>query len=259
MLIRVACAISKATLDVAFCHRNSPDQFSHNQFENSTSGFKKLIDWLKKCKVNTANSFICMEHTGHYTLALCCFLQKERISFALVSPLHLKKSAGITRGKNDKIDAKRISQFACLHARILKAQQLPSIGLLKLKNLMAFRDRLVKTIVVLKNTIRDLKDISNLVDTTFIIKESAKQQKLIEQQIQHTEKQIELILKENEQLQKHFKLITSVVGIGLITAVAFLIYTQDFTAFENGRQFACYSGIAPFERSAAAVQFRQQC
>jgi len=38
----------------------------------------------------------------------------------------------------------------------------------------------------------------------------------------------------------------------MITAVAFLIYTQDFTAFDNGRQFACYAGVAPFEYSSGS-------
>jgi hypothetical protein len=102
VLIRVACAISKATLDVAFCHKNSPSQFSHDQFDNNSSGFKKLATWLKRNNIQKTDCFICMEHTGHYTLALCCFLQKEKLSFSLVSPLHLKKSAGLTRGKNDR-------------------------------------------------------------------------------------------------------------------------------------------------------------
>ena len=43
----------------------------------------------------------------------------------------------------------------------------------------------------------------------------------------------------------------------MITGVAFLIYTQDFTgrrcaAFDNGRQFACYAGVAPFEYSSGS-------
>ncbi|KAA6441337.1 IS110 family transposase, partial [Dyadobacter flavalbus] len=78
------------------------------------------------------------------------------------------------------------------------------------------------------------------------------QQKLIEKQINDTDKQIEETLKEDEQVQKHFDLINSVIGIGLITAVAFLIYTQNFTAFDNGRQFACYAGVAPFEHSSGS-------
>lgn len=140
-----------------------------------------------------------MEHTGCYTLALCCFLQERGLSYTLVSPLHLKKSSGITRAvprrdKNDRVDAQRIAQFACLHQRTLRPMQLPSACLLKLKNLMAFRDRLTKSkpgrrAVSLKQTTTDLKDTASLVDNSFIIKESEKQLKLIEQQIAHTDKQ----------------------------------------------------------------------
>jgi hypothetical protein len=69
--------------------------------------------------------------------------------------------------------------------------QLPSACLLKLKNLMAFRDRLTKTkrgrpAVSLKQTIADLKDTGKLVDNSFIIKQSEKQLKLVEEQIKHT-------------------------------------------------------------------------
>ena len=42
------------------------------------------------------------------------------------------------------------------------------------------------------------------------------------------------------------------MGVGIITAAAFLIYTQDFTAFDNGRQFACYAGVAPFEHTSGS-------
>ena len=153
--------VSKATLDFALCHLNNPTQFIYHQFENSTLGFKKMLTWLLKNGVNTNNSFFCMEHTGHYTLALCCFLQDQRFAFTLVSPLHLKKSLGITRGKNDKLDAKRIAQFNFLHHRTLKPMQLPSTCLLKLKKLQAFRERPVKTNVGLKNAIEDLKNLGS--------------------------------------------------------------------------------------------------
>lgn len=244
--------VSKATLDSAFCHSDNPEQFTHQQFSNTLTGFEQLVLWLKKQKVDVSNGFFCFEHTGHYTLALCCFLQDRELPYSLVSPLHLKRSLGITRGKNDRVDAQRIAQFACLHQRSLKPMQLPSACLLRLKNLMAFRERLTKTKVSLKQTIRDLKATHKIVDNSFIIKESEKQLKLVEQQINHTDHQMEMNVEQDESVQKHFRLITSVVGIGTVTAVAFLIYTQNFTAFEDGRKFACYTGVAPFEYSSGS-------
>ncbi|MEM6843785.1 MAG: transposase [Bacteroidota bacterium] len=95
----VGVDVSKATLDVAYCHQNTPEQFFHRQFANDLAGCKQLLQWLKKQKVSLDTTFLCMEHTGWYTLELCCFLQEHHVVFALYSPLHLKKSIGIVRGK----------------------------------------------------------------------------------------------------------------------------------------------------------------
>lgn len=115
-----------------------------------------------------------------------CFLQDKQLAFALYSPLHLKRSLGLARGKNDQVDAQRLAHYAFLHRHELKPTQLPSASLLKLKNLFAFRDRLIKTQSSLKQTIGDLKDTSHLIDNRFIIKQSEKQLKLVEQQVKQT-------------------------------------------------------------------------
>jgi len=179
-------------------------------------------------------------------------LQDNHLPYTLVSPLHLKKSLGITGGKNDRIDAQRISGFACLHRLSLKPVQLPSTTLLKLKNLLAFGDRLTKSKVSLKQTLQELKDTAALVDNKFISKESEKQLVLIEQQISYRDRQLEMAIEEDEQIEQHFRLVNSVVGMGLVTTVAFLIYTQNFTSFDNKRQFACYAAVAPFEYSSGS-------
>lgn len=244
--------ISKATLEAALCQAERPDHYTHQQFDNTVAGFGKLLSWLGKQGADARNSLVGMEHTGHYTLALCCFLQESTMAYTLISPLHLKRSLGMARGKSDRIDAGRIAWFTCLHRRALTTVQLPSGCLLKLKNLMAFRDRLVKASTSLKNTVSDLKDTSRLIDNTLIIKLSQKQQQLIEQQIAQIEKEMEATVRQDEQILRHFQLVKSVVGVGMITAAAFLIYTQDFKAFDNGRQFACYAGVAPFEYSSGS-------
>jgi transposase len=250
--------VSKLALDVAFCQQGNPNQFYYQRFDNSLAGFKGLLKWRSKQKVDRLASFV-WNTRAIGKLALFCFLQDNHCHYTLVSPLHLKKSLGITRGKNDRIDAQRISWFACLHQLSLKPIQLPSATLVKLKNLMAFRDRLTKTKVSLKQTIQELKARAALVDNKFIIQESAKQLTLIEEQLGHTNRQLATAVEEDEQLQQHFPLINFVMGIGLITSVAFLVYTQNFTAFDNGRQFACYAGVAPFEyRSASSIRGKTQ-
>jgi transposase len=40
--------------------------------------------------------------------------------------------------------------------------------------------------------------------------------------------------------------VSSIKGVALINTAAVLVATQNFTRFDNSRQFACYSGMAPF-------------
>lgn len=61
-----------------------------------------------------------------------------------------------------------------------------------------------------------------------------------------------MILKANETLNNQAQLIRSIPGIGEQTCVYFIITTKGFTAFNNWRQFACYSGVAPFEYSSGS-------
>lgn len=75
--------ISKNTLDVAVCREEVPDKFSHRQFSNTLVGYKKMMIWLKKQQLDLSKSFFIMEHTGCYTLLLCCYLQEEQLSFSL--------------------------------------------------------------------------------------------------------------------------------------------------------------------------------
>lgn len=242
--------ISKDSFDVCFCSEEHPDRFVRGKFANSAAGCKQLLTWLQKHKVVLNQCFFAMEHTGWYTLELCCFLQDQQLAFALYSPLHLKRSLGLARGKNDRVDAQRIAHYAFLHRHELKSTQLPSASLLKLKNLFAFRERLVKNQAGLKQTIKDLKDTAHLVDNRFIIKQSEKQLKLVKEQVSRTEKQIENAIKEDEHLQKSLKLLCSIPGIGLVTAVALILATNNFTAFNDSRKFASYCGVAPFEHTS---------
>ncbi|MEM6845806.1 MAG: hypothetical protein AAF632_26590 [Bacteroidota bacterium] len=63
-----------------------------------------------------------------------------------------------------------------------------------------------------------MKDTSKLVDNNFKIKQSEKQLKLIEANQTYraatADEQMEAFIQEDEQVQNHFRLISSVVGIG---------------------------------------------
>ena len=92
--------ISKLTIDV-YLHVNQ----SHELFNNNPAGFRKLISWLKKGKINIKDLLVCFEHTGMYSFELANFLTIKNIDYVMESAIQIKRSMGIVRGKNDKIDA----------------------------------------------------------------------------------------------------------------------------------------------------------
>ena len=57
-------------------------------------------------------------------------------------------------------------------------------------------------------------------------------------------------IESDEALHENYELVSSIKGIALINTVAILVATQNFTRFANSRQFACYSGMAPFGKQS---------
>lgn len=121
--------ISKKTIDVAIYVKNPTGKFPipHETFQNGNNGFKEMNRWLRSKGVAISKSFFCMEATGTYTYELCLFLEKHKVSYSVQSPLHLKRSFGLTHGKNDKVDAARIAYYAYLHREDIKESRLYSL------------------------------------------------------------------------------------------------------------------------------------
>jgi transposase len=46
----------------------------------------------------------------------------------------------------------------------------------------------------------------------------------------------------------------SVKGVGPVIAAFMLVTTNNFISFENGRKYACYCGIAPFDNASGKYQ-----
>jgi len=121
--------LSKSTLD-AYLHLSG----LHKQFENNKKGFQAMLTWARKAaKVKNSELLICFEHTGIYGMELAAFLEKKNIFYCMVPALEIKKSMGMVRGKNDRVDAKRIAEYAHMRRDTIKETRLPSAIIRKIK------------------------------------------------------------------------------------------------------------------------------
>ncbi len=248
--------ISKKWIDAALSRNGQKVRMAHQRFDNSSKGFKRLLKWIASQYRDTSTEeyLFCMEHTGIYTLPLCTFLQDRRLAFILEAALKIHRSIGIKRGKSDKADAKDIARYLYLHRKELKLSQLPYKQILALKHWFSLRARLVKYSKAMSCPANELVGMTSQDYALNIKAHSQEVVHLLKAKIKAVEKQMRQIIQSHAELKRTFELVTSVKGIGLINAVAMIIHTHCFKNFKNGRQFACYIGIAPFaQRSGSSL------
>jgi transposase len=247
----VGIDISKDWLDVAICDETTLEISSSWKCNNTVEGIEKMI---KKCLKQTAGSRIwyCFEHTGNYGLLLSSLLEASGASYTAVPALEIRRSIGMTRGKNDQVDAVRIATYAATHKLKLKASQLPGKQILRVKYLLTHRSLLLKTCVQLQNSRKSFLVASKMVELKDVIADLEKRIADLKVQVAAIEEAIKTELEKDDSLAKTFKKITSVKGVGLMIAATMIVCTNNFTAFENPRAFNCYAGLAPFSFSSGS-------
>jgi len=224
--------ISKLKFDV----RIHSDQ-AYSVFENKNSGFIKLINWIEKhTSCDKEETLFVLEHTGLYSLPISIFFTENNYHFILLPGLAVKRSLGIQRGKDDKIDAKRIAEYAYQRKDKIEPSTLPSKNILKIRRLISIRERLVKQragfLKDKKENSRFLKRLENKV----LFDVADKMLNVFDNQIKKVELEIDGIVKSDELINKQFYLITSIKGVGRLTALSIIVYTNCFTSFENWKK-----------------------
>lgn len=239
--------ISQEVLDFSLMNEASYGVFKDKRVKNSFDGFEDILKWLTKQKIKIEDCLFCMEHTGTYGLLLFAWLSQMNIEYCVESGLKIKRSLGLTRGKNDKIDARRLADYCYTNRAKLQAFELPSTLIIQIKQFLTYRDQLVKIKTSLKNSLKSHRTYQKVSGISRISDEITNQIKDYEKRVTEVETQIIQLISKDPEVKKNFELATSVKGIGLVIAAFMLVTTNNFTGFENGRKYACYSGIAPFE------------
>lgn len=248
-LFHVGIDISKLKLDVVVIGCETPTLSDHFVVENTAKGVKKIIDYLLKKKINLDSTLFCCENTGVYTAPLSIYLNDKKYDYWVVPAIEIKRSKGISRGKNDKADAKDIALYSIRSLDKLKLSTVAEIEIQQLKLLHSEREKIVKTILLFGSFSENEGHLPIVVCKVV----SGINQKMIKNSklaLKTIELKMKEILCKHSELKKKFDLAKSVPGIGDQTAMYLLITTKGFTAFDDARKFACYSGVAPFEYSS---------
>ena len=237
--------VSKLTLDVSV-HGSR----NHVKVSNNSEGLKQLTSWLKSLGIALNDCWFVMEYTGGYEFRLVQFCQSKGVTFTRVPGLQIKKSLGMQRGKNDKIDSKRIAEYGYEKREKLKEHKVCNIVITRLKQLLTQRRAFVTDRKGHEHRLNELLAMEDLKATEPVIKHYKQMVEFVIRMIEKVEAEIRKIIKANEAINRNFQLITSIPGIGEVNGWMTIAYTENFECFPDGRAYGAYIGVVPYEHSS---------
>lgn len=255
--IFIGIDVSKAKIDVVV-QRSDQTKF-HSEYQNDSSGYSQLWKHLKKHISEPRDQWLfCMEYTGVYTRTFVHYLLAKKVAVWIESGMQIKRSIGIQRGKNDKVDAHRIAQYASRNHPDAELITFSKTSLEKLQDLAANRSRILKAKNALEKPVKELEQFDP--KNANMLKRANKQAlEGLDDSLKNIEKLIKETIEEDPELKEKFDLAISVKSVGKVLALQLLLATHGFTRMMDGRKIACHAGVAPFQhQSGTSIRGRNR-
>lgn len=227
---------------------------------NTKAGMQTLIDKLTQLPdFSLSTTLFCMEHTGIYCRPIVSFFYALGASLWLQSAVHIKHSLGLKRGKTDKADARLIARYCNRHQVDMRLFTLTDSALAVLRQLAQQRDRLMEMAKAFTDLSQDYQAMGLLTELKLHQQTSEVALTALQKQIKLVELQIERQIKTCPDLKTNMSLLMSIPGVGRQTALFMLIFTGNFTRFDDPKKLASYAGVAPFAyESGTSVRGRTE-
>jgi len=247
--IFIGIDISSKTLDICLKTEGKVQYF------NIQNEPKAIRSFLKKHTV--AGTMVAMENTGRYNWHLLEALEGLELSVYVLAPAHLKRSLGLARGKNDKVDALRICSFIERNGQDCRQWKPSPASIKRLRVLLAERESRIKMKGQLARQQHDYKLMKSLGVDRELLKLNKKLIEAIDMQIRKIESDIERSIMEDDELREKTELIRSVPGVGKVVSWMMIAKTDGFTSISDPRKMACHCGVVPFDhQSGTSMRFR---
>ena len=235
--------LSKEKFDVNFIDQANQEQ--HSVVKNDLKNIASFLNSLP------TDSHLVAEHTGVYGDLLLFLSNQLNISISLCSGYSIRHSLGLRKGKTDKIDAARIRECGERFYDILELSIVNSELMTELQELYSLRSQLVKE---KKMLLTKQKGVMKLAARSIYAKSVYK--RILDQlttEISDIELQLQEIIRSDEEFSRNFELVTSIKGIGPITACELIIKTANFKRISTAKKAASYAGICPFPNASGQM------
>jgi len=226
--------LAKLTFDATLL--TDGDQQHYQSFPNTPDGFSQLQTWLADHDVTQVHA--CMEATNIYYEALATFLDALGHIVSVVNPARIKGYAQATmqRNKTDKLDSAVIAFFCRTHRP--KVWQPLSDEHHHLRALVRHREDLLQTQLQQQNRLRDTTDAVVRASLQAVLD-------IVRSQLEAVGQELKKHLAAHAELRANVELLTSIVGIGMLTAAKLLAEFGDIEQYESAKAAAADAGVTP--------------
>lgn len=244
----VGVDISKESFDVVL--RGTGGE-QHRVFSNDQKGFKALVGWAEKQPERVVH--ICMEATGSYWEGLAEALYQRGYRVSVVNPYQIKRYGDhlLNRNKTDKADASLIAEFCEKDRERLRAWKPFSPEIKALRSMGRRLDELQGMKQQEQNRLKS--GVTDLV----VIESLQENLKQLDAQIKALWKKIKEHVNQHPDLREKQRLLTSIPGIGKLTAIKLIAEIGEIKDFTSASQLAAYAGLAPKQFQSGSSVHKQ--
>lgn len=214
---------------------------SSSVFKNTSSGFVKLLNWVSKLSEEKGDLYFVMEATGVYHQKFAYWLNGQKQKVVIVLPNKISNYMRTLEIKTitDKTASEAIARFGL--SRALDTWQPAAEVYRSMKQLTRERDQIVDERTVIKNQIHAEKAEAYPNDNT--LKRLNERIKLLSIQEAQIKDEIQQLIESSKDVKNAVDIMSSIPGVGQLTAAIVLAETNGFELIRNKRQLSSYAGF----------------
>jgi transposase len=226
----------------------TPDLYSSKVFANTKKGFENLTGWVKKYADNATPVRYVMEATGVYHQSLAYFLDEKANEVSIVLPNKISSYMRTLDIKTitDKTAADAICKFGL--ERKLATWSKPKETYRTMKQLTRERDQIVEERSMVKNHLH--AEESEAFPNKSSLGRIKERIKMLNKQEKAIKEEIAVLIEADNKVDQTVELVTSIPGVGKLTAAIILAETNGFELIYNKRQLASYAGFDVKEKQS---------
>jgi transposase len=222
--------------------------YTYRSFRNTAKGFDAFSQWVNKAIEPSAPTWYVMEATGVYHEALAYHLEQKGCLISIILPNKISSYFKTLDVKTvtDKTSSEAIALFGL--ERTLEPWHSPNPLYKRLRQLTRERDQIVQERTMIKNQLHAEK--AEAMPNPNSMKRFQQRIMLLDQQEEAILAEIKQIVQQEPELREHIKILTTIPGVGLLTAVTILAETNGFELIRNRKQLASYAGLDVKEKQS---------